>query len=383
MCAKKSSITYFVYVMISLSLALFAATYPKLNWDMIAYVTSAHIYLGYDPLIAHSMTYQALQAYVAPDTFNILTSGDYRTDMMNNPELFYHQLPFYTIRVLYIACIAIGKTLSLNPFVVSHAISAIATLTSLVLLANIFLNTAKASSILLWALPIVLIPFGLIEVAQYSTPDGLALLATIFICKLLIEKKYRHLFIFLPIAILVRTDLIMLTILLAIYFIIWDKHVIKGYALSAFASLLVYFSVNKLSGNYGWHTIFYFTLVERLNNPSEVSPIVDINIYLHALKRGISRALNDLPLLIYTIVNLFYLKRFLTNIRTITDSAFQRLHTINLILFGYSAAHFVLFPVIWPRFYLAQYAITLLLVIVGIQQTKNIMAVKDPPRKMT
>ena len=134
----------------------------------------------------------------------------------------------------------------------------------------------------------------------------------------------------------------------------------------SFVSLLVYVFINEYNNNYGWNTIFYTTLVERVSNPADLNLSVTTTAYLKAFTKGLGSAAHSLSFMSYIIITSVILwhhiklEVFKNHTEYFRAKKLAALHYIGL---GYVVFHFILFPVAWERFFIAQYTISLILLI--------------------
>lgn len=99
---------FFVVVAVSLLPAcLFAFRRPAYNWDMLPYMA---IVLKMDkPWLnmegIHTLTYQMASQKVPETDYRLLKEGNYRKKMAANAAAFGEQLPFYSVKPLYVGMI--------------------------------------------------------------------------------------------------------------------------------------------------------------------------------------------------------------------------------------------------------------------------------------
>lgn len=351
--AYNKNFIYIYYLFFIIGIATVAILKPHFNWDMIGYVASA-LHFKYSNIEElHKVVYEGLKNNMNSKTFFELTdSGNvYRQTMATNPHLFAQQLPFYEIRPIYNGLIYILYKLGINIFSATYYISVASTIIAIVVILKTFL--AKVDSVLLLLIPVALMSFGLLSLAEYSTPDALTFMALALFANFFVKSKENLILILLPILVLLRTDLVIFSILYLLYYLyLHKKHYAKIF-LSGVISLFFYIAVNKIAGNYGWSTIFYFTLVHQINNPADLNLVVSLKDYVHAFAAGVYLALSDYRFLAYLLIlslNSILVVRF-----------HKRLKEINIIRFFilipliYIIIHFLLFPVTWFRFFIGFY----------------------------
>lgn len=349
-------IAILIYILFTCSVFFYSLANPVYNWDMIPYVAVAKNFEIKDAQKLHAFVYDGLKQAVPPQTFQELVTGDYRKTISKNPEAFSEQLSFYRFKIIYILLLAgLGK-LGMPIFFASHFISAVAVFAGLWLLFPIIKKNLSPLFIALFALLSLL--FRITWLAGLSTPDGLAFLIMIAIAYLLLEKK-RALLFALPLAIFVRTDLIILGALMTLYtffrFPKWRAASVISFVLSCAA----YLGLNAYFENYTWQTLFYFSFIESVPYPSRITEI-NVAQYLH--------------ILFEQTLKLFMQKEFLAYLAAIfiTLAGFRRNPFIALIIimFLYTIIHFLLFPATSLRFFIAPFLLAAFGMLFVIQQKK-------------
>lgn len=359
---NKTSITIFGVLLFLL--ALHAINHPKYNWDMLGYVASAKTYSTDNHEYIHEYTYGGLSATLPERKVQHLVDGGipYNQEMARNADAFNKQLPFYQIRVAYNSILASLISIGINPYFATHLIATIFTLIGLLFVLRIF-QELKASTKVTAFIPVTAALFGASDIARLSTPDSLAFMAISGISLLIIQKRFTLVLTLLPFLVLLRTDLILFTLMLCLYSAISIRS-IKLFIplLSGALSLIVYFALNNYFENHGWGVVFYFTFIEHITDPTLV-PNVTPAIYFDALINGLKNALRDIPFIIYLLASayLIYLHVKTTPILDILSLKLSPVMLIHYLGVAYVLAHFILFPVTWERFFVAQYLFTIIL----------------------
>lgn len=345
----------------SAAFALFSLQKPKLNWDMIGYVASARAVECHDARILQQDVYSLLRRSVPAEDYAKLTSGFSRQQRVTDPEALRQRLPFYQIRVAYVWTLLALWKLGLNPFFASYLVSVICAVLAIWTLA--FLPPGRASPAYWYGVPAIVLLAAFSRVARNSTPDAMAALATL-LCYALAFRRNRLLLVALPACVLVRTDLALL--FPPFYLYLWWRRTFdrRAVAASALLGLGLYWGVNEAFGNYGWSTIFDYTLVHKSIRPADYPHGVTLATYAGALKSG--------------LVDLFLRPRFLASLavavaglvalrRRRAGTGDVEVSWVENARFGwasslaYAGLHFLLFPVVWTRFFAGQYALILAL----------------------
>jgi hypothetical protein len=231
---------------------------PERNWDMVAYVAAAYHKDGYRGADLTRETYGEIKKEVSERRFSKLVTGEYRETVFRDPSSLEQQLPFYSARVVYIELIRVFKHFGLSYTKATYVISAIFASLSVLVLSLIILETAVSIAIL----PLVVVLTGYWEIARLSTPDAMACFFSLLGIYSLI-KKGKPVFFVAAILPLIRTDFILLSGLLMIFTYRKGERFISLFSLLSAAA--IYISVTKLTGNYGYLTLFNFTFIGSLN----------------------------------------------------------------------------------------------------------------------
>ena len=118
-------------------------------------------------------------------------------------------------------------------------------------------------------------------------------------------------------------------------------------------TIVLYLFINHYFHNYGWSTIFSFTLVEMISNPADVDLTVSVIDYIYAFARGVYMSLHDRAFLGFISIVASSLILMRTFTKSFSDNKEIWAYTVIPIL--YVAIHFVLFPVPWDRFFIGFY----------------------------
>jgi len=207
---------YSIFVFIIL---IYGIHKPSIDWDIIGYVASAKHFEINDKTELHKFVYRNLKKFVSEDKYKELINDgkQYRIDMAGNPDLFYQQLPFYEIRVLYNLSILFLSKIGVNIFAATYYISAISTVLAALLL--LFSIKDKIYIELLFIFPFFLSLYGIFTVAKFSTPDAMIFLCISLFIYLFLKNKISSILFVMPFFVLVRTDIIIFNfICLAIIF---------------------------------------------------------------------------------------------------------------------------------------------------------------------
>ncbi len=337
--------------------ALYLSIYePFLNPDMVYYIAAAKSFEERDLESLHSFTYDQLRDSVPDAIYEVRVQGSYFHAISTDSSAFKEQLPFYQIRPLYTGLIYLFYKTGINIVFATHMISGIA-----VVVAVAFLYLMSVSFLvkpLIYAVPPLALIFNVLDLAKYSTPDALAFLAVILSAYLYLKKRIALLLILLPIMLGIRTDLILFTIPLLLFFV-FERSTRWKAALLIFISIVIYISIGAYWENPGWSTIFYITLVPGVASPIAMIPTLTASVYFYALFTGTRRLVFNESFILYILVaasSLYLIKNHAktTSVVIAFKSSSAVLAVVCLV---FVVSHFLAFPVAWDRFFSAPYLI--------------------------
>ena len=365
----KPNILLAYYLCFALGLALVAANKPALNWDMIGYAAAAKHFEISDPNELHTYIFEELKNTVSKTDYFRLTNNNNqrRIDVATHADLFYQQMPFFEMRPIYSLSILAVSKLGVNLFTASYLISIVTVFFGVIIL--FFAIRDKIHTGFLYILPWFLVSFGLLSVAQLSTPDGLAFLVLCLFIYLFNYRCFLSLLLILPLFVLVRTDfIIFIFLILSAIFILYQQYRVKV-IFSFIATIILYLGVNHIFHNYGWTILFYNSFIKRISNPANVNISISIMDYLHALIRGLHKSLKDYPFyafLCLSSINLVFIHSM--KIRLLKNKDIW-IYVIVPVL--YVAFHFLLFPATWRRFFIGFYLMNVLSLFMLLTQQIN------------
>ena len=342
----------------------FALAKPIMNWDMLAYVGSAKAWETSDPAQIHAHTYDDLQHYLSKEEYLALTADSpYRQNMQDDPRGFAQALPWYQVRVTYTSLIHALEKLGMNPYFASHLIPALAILAGIFVFYLAFRD--RITGFFWYALPFTLLMNGTIQAARLATADGLAFLYTA-VLSLAFLRESRWLYGLLPLAMLVRTDLIFIVGLMLAFRFLFRPEDRLWSVISLLATLVLYSLVNQHFGYYGWKSLFYLVFVTEYGMfyPADTTPEVSLNDYLSALPVGVLKLAESDAFATFASVFtmqlalMFRLDGLGGTWKRFTSEPLYALSAIGVI---YVLVHFLIFPLGIARFFIAQYTLGLLI----------------------
>ena len=357
------------------------------NWDILGYSASAISLANDDPNFIHSYVFSELNNYGTQSARQKLTTGtDYAVTMHQDADAFYQQIPYYKIRIIFVGLIYILTKVGMNIFSAGHLVAASAGAIGLILFFYSFKSYIKPS---LWPMiPFFFILCGALDSGQYVTADTLAYF-WIGAISLAFIKKHWAVLPLIALSVLVRTDLaVLVAIMLAYIFVYWPGMRLKT-CITAIVAAALYLGINKLAGNYGWSTVFYYVFVSDMTatHPAEFSQ------YSISFQQYIDQFVSNLVWIFYESEFWLYIAFMVLQLLLFNYSQSEELSrpeklkkylsdpiiSLALISSAYIFIHYLLFPAMWTRFFLGQYMI----VAVGLLYTITLLLYKLQSGKIT
>jgi hypothetical protein len=346
--------------------ALILSTYkPFYNWDVVAYVAAAKSYEETDIKSLQSFTYDQLQHSVPDANYALLTQGSYGSVVSSDPSAFKEMLPFYQIRPVYTAFIFLFYKAGVNITFATHIIPAIAVVIALVFL--YILSVSYLEKPFIYAVPPLALFFGVLDLARFSTPDGLAFLAVILCAYLYLKKHITLLLILLPIALGIRMDLILFAMPLLFSIFVFEGTKRWKPILSAVTSVAIYIAIGSYWKGAGWST-FIYALVHKPTHPLSMPSIPTLQDYFYALFLGTGNLINNKPFILYVVLVGFWLyliknQEKAASMVSVLKSPFV---TLGIVCLVFVVSHFIAFPVGEDRYFDAAYLLTAFLLLVKL-----------------
>ena len=358
----------FYFAVITLSSLLFFAFCiysPDQNWDMLGYSASAISLENNDPEFIHNYIYSELESYASDSELTKLTAGnDYAVAMHQDANAFYQQIPYYKIRIVFVGLTYMLTKIGINIFSAAHMITAAAGSLGLMLFFYAYRKYIKPS---FWLLtPFFFVLCGAFDTSQYVTADTLAFLWIGAICFSFIRQHW-SVFPIIAAAVLIRTDMAVFVALALTYiFFFWPGARMRAFITAIVAGIL-YVSVNKLMGNYGWSTVFYFVFISDMSatHPAVFSQLgISAQQYIYEIIANLVWVFYETEFWVfisYVLVQCLLFYNFIENNLSIKEKlvrcASDPIISLTIISCAYIFLHYLLFPTMWTRFFIGQYMI--------------------------
>ena len=356
---------------------------PHWNFDVVAYAGAARVWLGQAPEQAHAEVYRELALAAPPEAEEAIRSlSEYREGVAGSVDQFRVQIPMYTNKPLYVgltaALVGLGADSILAPFWVSAASYGGFALLLLLCLRRV---TSRWSSWMI-GLPLLLSP-AFRHVGQEPTPDALSacillggLYALAFGGRVLIGAML------LLLSIAARPDNVILCVAIAGWW--WWKAPTQRplAAIGAFASVVAYMVVNRVTGAYSWGVLFTHTFLRRLSDFESISSDVTPAAWSSTLLPGLAgeNVLYPSVVLLFLVISVLGL---IAAGRSPGPDARTALE-LQAAIWCAAVLHFLAFPLLADRFYIVHYAaITVLSLLVIDSKVPQPYRATDPVGPMS
>jgi hypothetical protein len=270
------------YVGFFLLLSAYAVLQPEYSWDLLGYIGSAVD--STDARTIHDVAFDAIRPVAAKK--DIQVDNPYRVDVAANAYHFAEQMPFYSIKPVYVALIKGEHRLGIPLPRAAVAISAVSNFL-LALLVWRWLSPYLAGLPLAASCTLIMLSPNILELSRWATPDSLATLVAALGIYLILERNlYFWGCSFLVFDIWVRTDVLVLAGIVFLVLLLRGKLDFAQFASLCVLSLGSYFAINYFAGNYGWPALFYNSFMGGLTTPGETLIHFSRSAYLHQFVRG-------------------------------------------------------------------------------------------------
>jgi hypothetical protein len=369
-----ASLLFLFVAAFSISISIYR---PFYNWDMVMYIAAAKSVEEADPIILRSFTYdQAAKSVPDEDFLYMIQGSDYFKTVYTDPSAFMEQLPFYQIHPVYTFLIYFlykaGVDIAFATYIIS-GIAVVLAITLLFFMANIFLQKPY-----IYAMPLLVLIFGIPDLARLSTPDGIAFLAILISTFLFLKQRFSSLLILLPAILFIRTDFFLLVIPLSLIIFKNKKEYRLLTSLSIIFTLSIYVFVNGVFHNPGWTTLFYHAFVQKLSHPISMPPTLTAQEYAMAFLTGVKEMFINKSFLLNAFFSFFFIFLFSKRRKIgLANSNFLIHSTLLFLIFiFYIICHFLAFPVVPDRYFSGIYLIIAFLLLGNINELENAFASK-------
>jgi len=374
--SMKKKIIFIIYLLLISVITVFSVTKADYNWDVLAYAGCVFSFESTNADTVHKSAYELFKNTVDEKTYLLQTAGNkYRETLSECTDCFYQTLPFYKIKLLYIILIYGLYKSGINLFFSLAVISGLFYfLTSLVIYLWLWKIIRDEFYSFLPAVFLSVSPY-LINASSNPTPDLLAGFFIFLAVFILLERNNFYLFALLMVlSLFVRPDNIFLFAILIGVLITnnqYSKHRKLMYLSISLGALIVVIT-NIWSGNYSYSTLFYHSFVEKLTKPAEFNSIINPSIYIKGLLNWVFFFKYSMAALQFVILSIAIYIKIHSD-----DEIKNDLEFLVLIAMGLSIIiHYILYPVMDDRYFIAQYLVIDILFIKSIYSRHNLTVQK-------
>lgn len=280
----------FIYLGSLFLICLFAFRRPSYNWDMLAYMAivlkADHPDWNADQV--HKATYDIAREKVPSKEYGYLIHSPYREKMAKDTAAFYAQLPFYTVKPLYIGVIYLFYKAGLS-LTMATVLPSILAYFFIGLLLFYWLGRYFKPLLALISSLLIMYTTFMVSVARISTPDALSSLWLLAAFYFILEKpSVPLLFIFFLLSLFTRLDnIVTCIILLSFLFFMrkWKNQItLRQYLLMAGALIICYFAITLITVRpFGWSMLYYPAFAHYFNLSYTFHPLFSLKAYLALL----------------------------------------------------------------------------------------------------
>ena len=329
---------------------------PKHNWDMVAYVAASYAADGHAGQDLHDRTYADIRDRVDAASYRRLTTGPYPGAVARDPVALEQQLPFYTIRVVYISAVRAVGRLSGSYTVAAHLVTAAFGFLSVLAMGVILMRVGVSTLVL----PFLMLPIDIAFLARIATPDTMACCASLSLIASLFRPRWWSyaLIVLLP---AIRTDYVIFSSLAALFLFV--RHDRTKAVVALVAAIAVYLALGQYSSNYGYLTLLNFTLFGQQPYPAHLPISTDWRAYAGAIGTDVNYMISDGIFLLYVIgIMILWQAR--------ARLADPQVTLLLLLPIAFATVHFALFPSYDKRFLVSSFFLVTAGVLHAIKQAR-------------
>lgn len=346
---------------------------PDHIWDTISYTSLAKEKDFESVEALHKDAFDTLIATVGEEKFQsmlIQHHPKFRKAMYEDSEVFKQQLNFFRTRLLFTNTVRlINKTTGISPRVGGTLVAGICSAIGFWVMSMLFFPKVPRATIYLF--PLIGLLFGVLQLGRVSSPDAMSFLFIALSCYFFFKGPKWVLLLMLPLAVAARTDAIVWAGLMGGYLFLTQKGMNRwGSVLAVILSYATYKYANHAAGQYDWGVLIQNAFWEPLLLPAEADGVVSVARYAKILAVGIGMVIVEKELLVYLILLFWFLAMvFAKHGPKGTFWQVFRNPWIGFIAISvaYIAAHFVLFPMLWYRFFIVPYLFMAFLFIASVK----------------
>lgn len=347
---------YLPAMLASIALCALVSVQPDFNFDCVLYAAAARQFLGENPHDVHLQTYRDLERVAPQDArYAIARGSEYRTTLSTDVAALRIQLPFYENKPLYVAIVAALVAAGANSIKATFWVSAVAygAFAAALLISIRRISTRNVASAVVLCL---LLSPQFTEIGRLATPDSLAAALSFAGVACVVLWSHQALaIVFLIAAVLARPD----SIFFCLTPLTWQYATGRATQAAVVRSAGVSFACLIAAyrpGSYSYAAIMTHTFKRRILTVGDLSTAnVTTSDYLSILARGFGQnfILHPSVVLPFCIISLLAVLR--------SSKKHHDELVLLMIIWGSIVLHFLVFPMLADRFFVAQYAFTTLI----------------------
>jgi hypothetical protein len=280
--SKLSRFALLPYMCFFLLLSAYAVLQPEYTWDLLGYIGSSVD--STDARTIHDVAFDAIRPFAAKKEIQV--DNPYRADVATNPYHFAEQLPFYSIKPVYVALIKGEHRLGMPFPRAAVAVSAVSNFLLALLLWH-WLSAYLGGLPLAASCTLIMLSPNILELSRWATPDCLATLIAAVGLYLILERNLPFWGCsLLVLDVWVRTDALVLAGIILFALLLRGRLDFARFVSLCVLSLGSYFTINHFAGNYGWPALFYNSFQGGLTTPGETLIHFSRSAYIHQVVRG-------------------------------------------------------------------------------------------------
>jgi hypothetical protein len=263
-------------------LSAWAVVQPQYTWDLVGYIGCSVD--STDAKVIHGVTFDAIRGL--SNNKEIQVDNPYRVELSTNPYHFAEQLPFYSIKPVYVMLMKGLHRLGI-PFPKAAVAISAASNFLLALLLWYWLGAYLNGLPLAGACTLIMLSPNILALSRWPTPDLLATLVAGIGIYLILERKVPFWgSALLLLDVWVRTDALVLAGVVFATLLITRKLDFAQFVALSVLALGSYLTINHFAGNYGWSALFYNSFMGGLIAPGETVLHLSRSAYVHQVVRG-------------------------------------------------------------------------------------------------
>lgn len=277
-------------------LGVYIANRPSYDWDMIAYIAVTLEMTGTPSDQLHDKAYSIVKDRIPPAAYDSLTGkvtpesiaatskttvladSEFRQSVASDSGKFAQQLPFFSVKPVYPALMAIPYLLGTNPIEGGLIVSALAFF-GIGMVFYCWFRPWMPPLIALGVMALLVINPFLVTQARTIGPDILSVFCLLFgVYSMMQNRPVSGSFALLA-AIPVRPENILYLVVFELYLLGTRQLRWVHALLFIVAGLGIYEIITTVAGHYGWQTLFYYSFINKTEAIGDAHPHLTLMDY--------------------------------------------------------------------------------------------------------